>query len=38
MTMEGDSSGDPVDVILSDKILLALALIYAIITITTLYV
>ena len=29
LNIEGDSSGDPVDVILGDKILLALAFIYA---------
>ncbi len=37
MTIEGKSSGDPVDVIFSDKILLALILIYSIIMAAILY-
>lgn len=37
LNIEGDSSGDPVDVILEDKILLLLALIYAITLLITIY-
>lgn len=38
LNVEGDSLGDPVDVILSDKVLSALALIYAIIMFITIYI
>lgn len=37
LNIEGDSSGDPVDVILGDKVLLIMALIYAIIMFAIIY-
>ena len=37
LNVEGDSLGDPVDVILGDKVLLVLALIYAIIMFIAIY-
>ncbi len=38
LNIEGDSLGDPVDVLLNDKILLAMSVIYAIIMFTIIYV
>ncbi len=38
LNVEGDSLGDPVDVILSDKVLIVLALVYAIIMFITIYI
>lgn len=38
LNIEGDSLGDPVDVILSDKVLIVLALVYAIIMFITIYI
>ena len=38
LNIEGDSLGDPVDVLLNDKMLLAMSVIYAIIMFTIIYV